>query len=92
MQARHLARDDLAAAVQLTEGREGPVAGSTRKVFDPAMGDMLDTAIVERTTMKTGDRISGPVIIVERETSTVVTSPFDAVMQGDGSILLIRKE
>jgi N-methylhydantoinase A len=31
-------------------------------------------------------------VIVERETSTVVTSPFDVVMQEDGSLLLIRKE
>jgi N-methylhydantoinase A len=28
---------------------------------------------------------------VERETSTVVTSSFDVVMQGDGSLLMIRK-
>ena len=30
-------------------------------------------------------------IIVERETTTVVTSTFDAVIQDDGSILLVRK-
>jgi len=30
-------------------------------------------------------------VIVERETSTVVTTPFDAVVQSDGSILLTRK-
>jgi N-methylhydantoinase A len=36
--------------------------------------------------------VAGPAVIVERETSTVVTSPFDAVIQSDGSILLIRKE
>jgi N-methylhydantoinase A len=31
-------------------------------------------------------------VIVERDTSTVVTSPFDAVMQDDGSLLLLRKD
>ena len=36
-------------------------------------------------------RAHGPVIIVERETATVVTSPFDVVMQDDGSLLMIRK-
>ena len=35
--------------------------------------------------------MSGPAVIVERETSTVVTTPFDAVIQSDGSILMVRK-
>jgi N-methylhydantoinase A len=63
-----------------------------RDVFDPAAGSFLDTAIVERSSLKPGTKISGPAIIVEDETSTVVTSPFDAIMQGDGSLLLKRKE
>jgi N-methylhydantoinase A len=31
-------------------------------------------------------------VVVERETSTVVTAPFDVVMQSDGSLLMLRKE
>ncbi|MCC6517627.1 MAG: hypothetical protein IT543_02160, partial [Tabrizicola sp.] len=41
--------------------------------------------------LRPGTRVSGPAVIVESETSTTVTSPFDAVMQEDGSLLLIRK-
>lgn len=52
---------------------------------------MLTYAIVERDTLAAGERIAGPAAIVERGTSTVVTYPFDAVIQSDGSILLIRK-
>ncbi|MBB4188468.1 N-methylhydantoinase A [Sinorhizobium terangae] len=63
----------------------------TRNVFDPASGKELETAIVPRDALDAGDRISGPAVIVERETSTVVTSPFDAVIQADGTILLVRK-
>jgi N-methylhydantoinase A len=62
-----------------------------REVFDAASGTLLSSAIVERTTLSAGDRVVGPAVIVERETSTVVTSPFDAVMQSDGSLLLLRK-
>ena len=62
-----------------------------RKVFDPASGTFLQTAIVERGALRPGAKVEGPAIIVERETSTVVTSPFDAVLQGDGTILLVRK-
>ncbi|WP_425645211.1 hydantoinase/oxoprolinase family protein [Agrobacterium leguminum] len=64
----------------------------TRDVFDPAAGAPLKTAIVERSTIRVGERVAGPAVIVERETSTVVTSPFDAIVQSDGTILLIRKE
>ncbi|MFC5386695.1 hydantoinase/oxoprolinase family protein [Aquamicrobium segne] len=64
----------------------------TRDVFDPTMAAMQASAIFERANLSPGDRISGPAVIVERETSTVVTTPFDAVLQGDGSILLVRKE
>ena len=52
---------------------------------------MLETGIVERASLAPGARVSGPAVIVERETSTVVTSPFDAVMQDDGSILLLAQ-
>lgn len=64
----------------------------TRDVFDPAAGAPLKTAIVERSTIKVGERVTGPAVIVERETSTIVTSPFDAIVQSDSTILLIRKE
>ena len=64
---------------------------ATRAVFDPAIGSTHTYAIVERDTLAAGERIAGPAVIVERETSTVVTTPFDAVIQRDGAILLIRK-
>ncbi len=79
------------APVLLTEGRSHAVAPVTRPVFDPATGQDQTTGILERGTLALGARVSGPVVVVERETSTVVTSPFDVVMQDDGSLLLIRK-
>ncbi|MGD9507884.1 MAG: hydantoinase/oxoprolinase family protein [Geminicoccaceae bacterium] len=88
------ARDDRPAAARhgLTEGmRRVPVA-TARAVFDPAAGSMRSYAIVERETLTAGDRIEGPAVIVERETSTVVTTPFDAIFQDDGAILLLRKD
>jgi N-methylhydantoinase A len=74
--------------------RDGAVhrPAAARKVFDPAEGAFLQTGIVERTGLRPGDKVEGPAIIVERETSTVVTSPFDAVLQEDGTILLVRKD
>lgn len=73
-----------------TDGAAASVP-ATRAVFDPASGKTLETAIVPRDTLSSGARVTGPAVIVERETSTIVTSPFDAVIQIDGTILLVRK-
>jgi N-methylhydantoinase A len=77
--------------VTLTTGTRQHGAQQSRAVFDPATGADLPTAIVARESLAAGDRVSGPAIIVERETSTVVTSPFDVVKQPDGSLLILRK-
>ncbi|MQW88146.1 hydantoinase/oxoprolinase family protein [Sinorhizobium saheli] len=77
--------------VALDAGGQPASGHAMRMVFDPASGKELETAIVPRDTLPAGARIAGPAVIVERETSTVVTSPFDAVIQADGTILLVRK-
>ena len=68
-----------------------PGVGS-RPIFDPTTAAALASAVHERAALKPGDRIVGPAVIVESETATIVTKPFDAVIQGDGSILLIARE
>ena len=51
---------------------------ATRPVFDAATDSLQDSCVVDRQDLNAGDRVVGPAIIVERETSTVVTTPFDA--------------
>ncbi len=80
------------ARLTLMRGDARVVATAERPVFDPAVGEALPTAIIDRAALVPGQRVSGPAVIVERETATVVTSPFDVVMQADGSLLLTRKE
>ncbi len=79
------------ARVALDADGEAKPAGAARAVFDPASGRALETAIVAREALAPRARVAGPAVIVERETATVVTSPFDAVIQPEGSILLVRK-
>ena len=62
-----------------------------RQFFDAALRKTVDAQEVERKTMTAGQLVEGPAIIVENETTTIVTSGYRAVGQGDGSLRLIRK-
>ena len=77
---------------ELIAGRKRKLTDNVRMVFDSSTNEMMESRIVARDALSVGDRIAGPTVIVERETSTVVTSCFDAVVQNDRSILLTRKK
>ena len=59
-----------------------------RSMFDAGLGEEVQAQIHERTSLNIGDCVVGPAIIVEAETSTVVTSSYAATVQADRSLLL----
>jgi len=77
-----------------TPSRKGDVVAprTTRPLFDGSSGAARDTAIYWRFDLGVGQAIEGPAIIAEDETSTVVTSAFDATIDDQGSIVLTRRE
>ncbi|ARM92120.1 hydantoinase A/oxoprolinase protein (plasmid) [Rhizobium sp. CIAT894] len=62
-----------------------------RRLFEAAQGAYLDAGIHERQDLKPGDVVAGPAVIVERETSSVLTSSFKAIVQNDGCLLVTRQ-
>jgi N-methylhydantoinase A len=62
----------------------------TRRLFDAAHGAFRDAGIHERDSLMPGDVVKGPAVIVERETSTMLTAAFRAVVQNDGCLLVTR--
>jgi N-methylhydantoinase A len=68
-----------------------PAPARTREVFDTESGSFVEVAIHERATLVPGATISGPAVIVEDETSTVVSRPFDARIDRFGYIELVRR-
>ena len=62
-----------------------------RPVFDPELGEFVTVAIYNRRDLKPGAQIAGPAVIIEDETSTVVTRLFDATVDAFGYIELIRR-
>ena len=65
--------------------------GETRHIYDAREQSFADAAVYHREELETGDCIDGPAVVVERETSTIVTSRFRAIRQSDGCLLLQRK-
>jgi N-methylhydantoinase A len=63
-----------------------------RPIFDPETAEFRDVEIYWRPDLAPGARISGPAVIAEEETSTVVSPRFDARIDRFGYIELVRKE
>ena len=74
------------------EAPSEPKPRSRRPIFDPATGEFREADIYWRGDLAPGARISGPAVIAEDETSTVVSPGFDASIDRFGYIELIRNE
>jgi N-methylhydantoinase A len=68
-----------------------PKPAHMRPVFDPESGEFVDVAIHQRRDLRPGASIRGPAVIVEDETSTVVSRFFDARIDAFGYIELTRR-
>ena len=63
-----------------------------RLVFDAQSGRFHDCALYDREGLQVGERLAGPAIIAERETSTLVPPRFSVILQHDGCLLVDRNE
>jgi N-methylhydantoinase A len=68
-----------------------PAPASFRPLFDPDTGEFIEVAIHQRRDLRPGALIPGPAVIVEDETSTVVSRLFDANIDRFGYIELTRR-
>jgi N-methylhydantoinase A len=69
-----------------------PQPARSRPVFDSETGEFVGVPVHERGALRPGASIPGPAIIVEDETSTVVSRLFDAHIDAFGYIELTRRE
>ena len=81
---------DPAKVERASSGPQAPVR-SVRKFYDAALRQTVEAKEVARLDMKAEHSIAGPAMIVEDETTTIVTSSFRAIAQPDGSLRLIRE-
>ncbi|MGE0408936.1 MAG: hydantoinase/oxoprolinase family protein, partial [Amphiplicatus sp.] len=64
---------------------------SRREAFDAPLGRRLSYGVFEREALAAGAEIDGPALIVEDQTTTVVTSVFKARVDALGHLILERK-
>ena len=63
-----------------------------RKIFDPAVGEMVESTIFLRNDLQPGDGIAGPAAITEDETTIILPSSRQAIRQLDGCIDITREQ
>jgi N-methylhydantoinase A len=81
-------RPDVIAPVALT-GRA--VTGRKASIYDGREKKQVAVTRYSRSDLLPGDKVPGPAIIVEDETTTYITSSFDAWIDSAGSIVMDRK-
>jgi N-methylhydantoinase A len=89
----------LQVAAEAPQRRQATQPSTQRKatsttrtdVFDAAAGRRLSHAVFERAGLSPGDAVQGPALVVEAQTTTVVTASFDAAVDGAGNLVLTRK-
>ena len=74
------------AAVSSTKASAKAQSKSSRKIFDAAVGDVVDAEIVLRDSLSTGQGVAGPAVITEDETTIIIPSSRAAISQQDGCI------
>jgi len=71
--------------------RPAPAPRGRREIFDSATEKTVEAPIYARADLEPGCKIEGPALIVEDQTTTVVSSSFEAGVNSLGYIVLTRK-
>ena len=81
-----------------TPTRAGPLTrralgetNTTRVLFDPVTGVGSQVAVHQRDNLSPGDYFSGPCLIVEDQTTTYVSAPFDVQVNAHRYLVLERR-
>lgn len=87
----------IAAATAKQEGRasesrpdRAPAPTGQQSFFDPALAHRVNVPVFLREHLLPGQHIRGPALITEDQTTTVVTSSYDASIDARGYIVMAR--
>ena len=81
----------IAERLPVTLAKQAPTPIAWREAYDVGQAARLHTAIYRRADLVTGDAFSGPAIVAEDATSTVIGPGFGALIAMDGTIVITRR-
>ncbi|MDW4551570.1 hydantoinase/oxoprolinase family protein [Defluviimonas sp. D31] len=84
-------RADAIQPVATTPAARALAARETRSVTCDITGARREAAFVMRDALAPGDRLAGPALIAEPQTTTFVGTDFDAEVDARGNLVLTRK-
>ena len=73
-----------------TVKRPAPPANGTRNLVDPVTGVSVDAQLYARETLQPGAPVTGPAIIAEAETSSLIPAGFTAMLSIGGHLVIER--
>ena len=86
------AERDAPRPVQPVEAGDPLAETGTRLVHDSTAGDRVHAALFERSALCAGDTVTGPALITESQTTTVIGTGQRAVVQGDLTLRIVRAD
>lgn len=72
--------------VEVRIGEDEASVHGMRSVFDAALGDVVQASVVLRSDMHSGQKVSGPAVITEDETTIIIPLSRQGTCQPDGCI------
>ena len=82
---------DAIAPVDPPPPAPAPPARGSRPVLDPGSGRVVEATLFRRADFAAGARVAGPALIVETDTTTVVSTAFAASIDRLGTIVMERR-
>jgi len=83
-------RQTDAGKAQSSTKKAAPPPTGSQSLFDPTAAARVDAPVYLRDQLHAGNQIKGPALITEDQTTTVVTSSYEATIDGRGYIVLTR--
>jgi N-methylhydantoinase A len=84
-------QDNIPTVATQPDTANKPKPISHQSLFDPALGRRVSVPVYSRNSLQAGCQLSGPALITEDQTTTVVTSSFDVRVDPQTYIVLTRK-
>ena len=75
----------------VTQGGAPTKAHTTRNIFDPGLGRMVEAGVYLRSDLAPDAVIEGPALIAEAQTTSVVSAAFTARIASSGAIVMQRR-